>query len=236
MGRIFETRKHVMFARYARMSKAFNRIRKDIEIAVKAAGSDPKANSKLRIAIQNAKSVNMPKDKIEAAIKRAISKDTTGYQEIIYEGYAPHGIGIVVECATDNPTRTVANVRHHFRKHEGSLGTTGSIAFMFERKGLFKIPKNSVTDLDNLELELIDFGLDEFSYDDEFIYIYTPFQEYGTMQKALEEKNIEIKATELQFIPTNYKEVTEEQRKDINALVEALEEDDDVQSVYNNMQ
>jgi len=236
MGRIFETRKHVMFARYARMSKAFNRIRKDIEIAVKAAGSDPKANSKLRIAIQNAKSVNMPKDKVEAAIKRALSKDTTGYQEIIYEGYAPHGIGVVVECATDNPTRTVANVRHHFRKHEGSLGTTGSISFMFERKGLFKVPKNSVTDLDNLELELIDFGLDEFSYDDEFIYIYAPFQEYGTMQKALEEKNIEIKATELQYIPTNYKEITEEQRKEVNTLIEALEEDDDVQSVYNNMQ
>ena len=236
MGRIFETRKHVMFARYARMSKAFNRIRKDIEIAVKAGGSDSKANSKLRIAIQNAKSFNMPKDKVEAAIKRATSKDTTGYQEIIYEGYAPHGIGVVVECATDNPTRTVANVRHHFRKHEGSLGTTGSISFMFERKGLFKVPKNSVTDLDNLELELIDFGLDEFSYDDEFIYIYTPFQEYGTMQKALEEKNIEIKATELQYIPTNYKDVTEEQRKEVNALIEALEEDDDVQSVYNNMQ
>ena len=236
MGRIFETRKHVMFARYARMSKAFNRIRKDIEIAVKAGGSDPKANSKLRIAIQNAKSFNMPKDKIEAAIKRASSKDTSGYQEIIYEGYAPHGIGVVVECATDNPTRTVANVRHHFRKHEGSLGTTGSISFMFERKGLFKVPKNSVIDLDNLELELIDFGLDEFSYDDEFIYIYTPFQEYGTMQKALEEKNIEIKATELQYIPTNYKDVTEEQRKEVNALIEALEEDDDVQSVYNNMQ
>ncbi|MCX6173898.1 MAG: YebC/PmpR family DNA-binding transcriptional regulator [Ignavibacteriales bacterium] len=236
MGRIFETRKHVMFARYARMSKAFNRIRKDIEIAVKAGGSDTKVNFKLRIAIQNAKSVNMPKDKVEAAIKRAISKDTTGYQEIIYEGYAPHGIGVVVECATDNPTRTVANVRHHFRKHEGSLGTTGSISFMFERKGLFKVLKNSVTDLENLELELIDFGLDEFSYDDEFIYIYTPFQEYGTMQKALEEKNIEIKATELQYLPTNYKEVTEEQRKEVNALIEALEEDDDVQSVYNNMQ
>ncbi len=236
MGRIFETRKHVMFARYARMSKAFNRIRKDIEIAVKAGGTDPKVNSKLRIAIQNAKSFNMPKDKVESAIKRASSKDTTGYQEIIYEGYAPHGIGVVVECATDNPTRTVANVRHHFRKHEGSLGTTGSISFMFERKGLFKIPKKSVTDLDNLELELIDFGLDEFSYDDEFIYIYTPFQEYGTMQRALEEKNIEIKATELQYLPSNYKEVTEEQRKEINALIEALEEDDDVQSVYNNMQ
>src|SRR5512133_1963675 len=134
MGRIFETRKHVMFARYARMSKAFNRVRKEIEIAVKAGGPDHKANSKLRIAMQNAKSVNMPKDKVEAAIKRASSKDTSGYVEIIYEGYGPHGIAVVVECATDNATRTVANVRHSFKKYGGSLGTTGSIAFMFERK------------------------------------------------------------------------------------------------------
>lgn len=236
MGRIFETRKHVMFARYARMSKAFNRVRKEIEIAVKAGGPDQKSNSKLRIAIQNAKSVNMPKDKVEAAIKRASSKDTSGYQEIIYEGYGPHGIGVVVECATDNPTRTVANVRHIFKKHEGSLGTTGSIAFMFERKGLFKAVKSPGTDLDNLELELIDSGLDDFSNDDEFIYIYAPFQEYGSMQKALEERNIEIKATELQYLPVNYKELSEEQKKEVQELIEALEEDDDVQSVYHNMQ
>ena len=236
MGRIFETRKHVMFARYARMSKAFNRVRKEIEIAVKAGGPDQKSNSKLRIAIQNAKSVNMPKDKVEAAIKRASSKDTSGYQEIIYEGYGPHGIGVVVECATDNPTRTVANVRHIFKKHEGSLGTTGSIAFMFERKGLFKAVKSAGTDLDNLELELIDSGLDDFSNDDEFIYIYAPFQEYGSMQKALEERNIEIKATELQYLPVNYKELNEEQKKEVQELIEALEEDDDVQSVYHNMQ
>lgn len=236
MGRIFETRKHVMFARYTRISKAFNRVRKEIEIAVKAGGADQKSNSKLRIAVQNAKSVNMPKDKVEAAIKRASSKDTSGYQEIIYEGYGPHGIAVVVECATDNPTRTVANVRHHFRKHEGALGTAGSIAFMFERKGLFKTPKSSVADLENLELELIDFGLDDFSYDDEFIYIYVPFQEYGTMQKALEERNVEIKATELQYIPINYKELSVEQKKEVNELIEALEEDDDVQSVYHNMQ
>lgn len=236
MGRIFETRKHVMFARYARMSKAFNRVRKEIEIAVKAGGPDPKSNSKLRIAVQNAKSVNMPKDKVEVAIKRASSKDTSGYQEIMYEGYGPHGIAVVVECATDNPTRTVANVRHHFKKHEGNLGTTGSIAFMFERKGLFKVPKSSVTDLENLELELIDFGLDDFSYDDNDIYIYTPFQEYGTMQKALEEKNIEIKATEIQYIPVNYKELTEEQQKEVKEMIDTLEEDDDVQSVYHNMQ
>ncbi|MHB8930920.1 MAG: YebC/PmpR family DNA-binding transcriptional regulator [Melioribacteraceae bacterium] len=236
MGRIFETRKHVMFARYARMSKAFNRVRKEIEIAVKAGGPDQKSNSKLRIAIQNAKSVNMPKDKVEAAIKRASSKDTSGYVEIIYEGYAPHGIGVIVECATDNPTRTVANVRHIFKKHEGSLGTTGSIAFMFERKGLFKAVKSAGTDLDNLELELIDSGLDDFSNDDEFIYIYAPFQEYGSMQKALEERNIEIKATELQYLPVNYKELSEEQKKEVQELIEALEEDDDVQSVYHNMQ
>ncbi len=236
MGRIFETRKHVMFARYARMSKAFNRVRKEIEIAVKAGGIDPKSNSKLRIAVQNAKSVNMPKDKVEAAIKRASSKDTTGYQEIVYEGYAPHGVAIIVECATDNPTRSVANVRHHFRKHEGSLGNAGSIAFMFEKKALFKASKANVADLENLELELIDFGLDDFTADDEFVYIYTPFQDFGSMQKALEDRNMDIAATEFQFIPNNYKEVTEEQRKEVNELIEALEDDDDVQSVYNNMQ
>ncbi len=236
MGRIFETRKHKMFARYAKMSKAFNRVRKDIEIAVKSGGPDPKSNSKLRIAIQNAKSVNMPKDRVEAAIKRASSKDTTGYQEIIYEGYGPHGVAILVETATDNPTRTVANVRHHFRKHEGSLGNAGSIAFMFEKKGLIKINKNAVNDIENFELELIDYGLDELSYDDEFIYIYTSFQDFGTMQKALEEKNIEITATEIQYIPNTYKELTEEQQKEVNELLEALEDDDDVQAVHHNMQ
>ena len=236
MGRIFETRKHVMFARYARMSKAFNRVRKEIEIAVKAGGADPKGNSKLRLAIQNAKSVNMPKDKVEAAIKRASSKDTTGYQEIVYEGYAPHGVAFMVECATDNPTRTVANVRHLFRKHEGSLGNAGSIAFMFEKKALFKASKANVTDLDNLELELIDFGLDDFTSDDEFVYIYTSFQDFGNMQKALEDRNMDIAATEFQYIPGNYKEVTEEQKTEVNTLIEALEEDDDVQSVYHNMQ
>ena len=236
MGRIFETRKHKMFARFARMSKAFNRIRKDIEIAVKAGGPDPKANSKLRIAIQNAKSVNMPKDKVDAAIKRASSKDTTGYQEITYEGYAPHGIGVLVECATDNPTRTVANVRHLFRKYEGSLQSAGSISFMFERKGLFKISKEKIDDLDSFELELIDCGLYDFSYDDQFIYIYCSFQEYGSMQKYLEEKDIEILSTELQNIPTNTKELSGDQLKEVNDLIEALEDDDDVQSVYTTLQ
>ena len=210
MGRIFETRKHKMFARFAKMSKAFNRIRKDIEIAVKAGGSDPNSNSKLRMAMQNAKSVNMPKDKVEAAIKRASSKDTTGYTEIFYEGYGPYGIPVLVECATDNPTRTVANVRHYFRKHEGTLGSSGSIMFMFDRKGLFKISKQKVEDVESLELELIDAGLDELSYDDDNIYIYVPFTEFGNMQKALEDKGLEISATEFQFIPNNLKELNEE--------------------------
>ena len=236
MGRIFETRKHVMFARYARMSKAFNRVRKEIEIAVKAGGSDPKSNSKLRIAVQNAKSVNMPKDKIETAIKRASSKDTTGYQEIMYEGYTPHGVAVLVECATDNTTRSVANVRHHFSKHGCSLGVSGSIGFMFDRKALFKIPKEKVTDLENFELEMIDFGLDELSHDNDSIYIYVPFTEFGTMQKALEEREFEINATEFQFIPNNYKELNQEQQNDVKELIEVLEEDDDVQSVYHNMQ
>jgi YebC/PmpR family DNA-binding regulatory protein len=236
MGRIFETRKHTMFARYARMSKAFNRIRKEIEIAVKAGGPDPKSNSKLRNAMLNAKSVNMPKDKVEVAIKRASSKDTAGYQEIFYEGYAPHGIAVLVECATDNPTRTVANVRHLFRKFEGSMGNAGSIAFMFERKGLFKVSRSMIADIESFELELIDFGLDDLSYDDEFIYIYTPFQEFGTMQKALEEREIEIIGTELQFIPGNYKELSEAEKKEVMDLIEAIEEDDDIQSVYHNMQ
>ena len=235
MGRIFEKRKYVMFARFKKMSKAFNRIGKDIEIAVKAAGPDPKANSHLRIAIQNAKSVNMPKDRIDAAIKRASNKDTSGYFEIIYEGYAPHGIAVVVECATDNQTRTVSNVRHHFKEYGGSLATTGSIAFMFERKGLFKIPVEKIKDIDEFELEMIDHGLDELTGDEQYLYLYTSFHNFGAMQKALEEKGIEPSSTELQYVPTTTKELNDEQKKEVNELIEAMEEDDDVQNVYHNM-
>lgn len=235
MGRIFETRKHKMFARFARMSKAFNRVRKDIEIAVKAGGADPKSNSKLRIAVQNAKSVNMPKDRIEAAIKRASSKDTTGYQELVYEGMGPHGVAVIVECATDNPNRTVANLRHYFSKHGGSLGNTGSVAFMFEHKALIKIPKNLISDVDEFELDMIDHGLEELNAEEDFVYIYTEFSNYGAMQKALESKNIEPVGTEFQHIATNTKELNEEAQKDFNALLEVLEEDDDVQSVFNNL-
>jgi len=234
MGRIFETRKHKMFARFAKMSQAFNRVRKEIEIAVKAGGIDPKGNSRLRIALQNAKSVNMPKDRIEAAIKRASSKDTSDYHEVNYEGYAPHGVALLVQTATDNPNRTVANVRHLFRKYEGTLGNAGSIAFMFDRKALIKIEASQIKDVESFELELIDFGLDELIAEDDFVYVYTSFEDFGSMQKALDDKGIEINSSEFQFIPNNYKELNEEQFKEVNELIDALEDDEDVQSVYHN--
>jgi len=224
-----------MFARFAKMSQAFNRVRKEIEIAVKAGGPDPKGNARLRIALQNAKSVNMPKDRVEAAIKRASSKDTTGYSEIVYEGYGPHAVAIMVECATDNPTRTVANVRHLFRKFEGNLGSNGSISFMFEHKALIKINRAAVSDIDEFELDLIDFGLNELLYDDESIYIYTMFEDFGSMQKALEEKNLEVVSSEFQWVPNNFKELSPEQSEDVTKLIDALEDDEDVQGVYHNV-
>ncbi|MCK6605115.1 MAG: YebC/PmpR family DNA-binding transcriptional regulator [Ignavibacteriaceae bacterium] len=236
MGRIFEKRKHKMFARFAKMSMAFNRVRREIEIAVKASGPDPQTNSRLRMAMQNAKAVNMPKDRVDAAIKRASEKDTSGYQEIVYEGIGPHGISVMVLSATDNPNRTVANIRHHFKKGGGSLGNSGSVAFNFEHKGLFKISKAAAGDPEELELELIDAGLDEMDGDDEFLYIYCPFESYGIMQKTIEDKGIEVLTAELQYIPTNYKELTEEQQTEVNELIDLLEEDEDVQSVYHNMQ
>jgi YebC/PmpR family DNA-binding regulatory protein len=224
-----------MFARFARMSKAFNRIARDINVAVKLGGPDPKANSRLRIAIQNAKSVNMPKDRVEAAIKRASQKDTTGYEEIIYEGYAPHGIAVVVECTTDNPTRTVANIRHFFSKGGGSLGSAGSLMFMFERKGLIRINASKISNLDEFELELIDHGLDDLVQHDQELLIYTSFQEYGKMLKYFEEKGIEVVSSELQYLPSTTKELYEEQTKEVKELLDKIEEDDDVQSVFHNM-
>jgi YebC/PmpR family DNA-binding regulatory protein len=235
MGRIYETRKYVMFARFARMSKAFNRIGRDISVAVKLGGPDPKANSRLRIAMQNAKSVNMPKDRVEAAIKRASQKDTTGYEEIIYEGYAPHGIAVVVECATDNPTRTVANIRHFFSKGGGSLGSSGSLMFMFERKGLIRISASKISDIDEFELELIDHGLDDLVHHEQELLIYTSFQDYGKMLKYFDEKGIEVISSELQYLPTTTKELSEDQAKEVKELLDKIEEDDDVQSVFHNM-
>jgi YebC/PmpR family DNA-binding regulatory protein len=224
-----------MFARFARMSKAFNRIGRDINIAVKAGGSDPKCNPHLRMALQNAKSVNMPKDRVDAAIKRATEKDTTGYQEIVYEGYAPHGVAIMIECATDNPTRTVANIRHHFTKNNGTLGNSGSISFLFERKGFVRVPLSKIGDVDEFELNAIDHGLEDLEPDGEELHIYTSFHDYGKMQKFLEEKGIEVISAELQYIPTTTKELTEDQAKEVQEFLDKLEEDDDVQAVFHNM-
>ena len=235
MGRIFEKRKYKMFARFARMSKAFNRIGRDIQIAVKAGGPDPKSNVRLRIAIQNGKSVNMPKDRVDSAIKRASNKDTSGYQEIVYEGFAPHGIAVMVECATDNPTRTVANVRHLFSHHGGTLGATGSIAFMFERKGLFRLATDKVGNVDDFELEAIDHGLDEMVPIENEVHVYTSFHDYGKFQKFLEEKGLEVISSELQYLPTTTKEVTQAESAEIQTLLDAVEEDDDVQSVFHSM-
>lgn len=234
MGRIFEKRKHKMFARYAKMAKQFTRIGKEIAIAVKQGGPDPAGNPRLRMAIQNSKSVNMPKDRVEAAIKRAVSKDTANYDEVVYEGYGPHGIAVVVECATDNPTRTVANIRMYFTRANGSLGKTGSLDFLFERKGIFKLAKGDLN-VEELELDLIDFGAEEVFEDEGEIFVYTSFVNYGAMQKALEEKKLEVLSTELQRIPVNTVQLTEEQMAELEAMIEKIEDDDDVQGVYHNM-
>ena len=235
MGRIFEVRKSTMFARWDKMAKQFTRIGKEIDIAVKQGGPDPDNNSALRRCIINAKAVNMPKDRVEAAIKRAMGKDKTDYHEEIYEGYAPHGIAILVETATDNPTRTVANVRMHFNKNNGSLGTSGSVAFMFNHMGEFKI-KNENIDAEELELELIDFGLEEIGEDEEGnIIIRTAYNEFGNMSKALEDKKLEVITAELTRIPQNTVELSEDHANDVLKLVDHLEQDDDVQKVYHNL-
>src|SRR3954466_2001152 len=235
MGRIFEVRKATMFARWDKMAKQFTRIGKEIAIAVKSGGPDPSTNSALRRCIANAKGVNMPKDRVEAAIKRALGKDMTNYEEMVYEGYAPHGVAVLVETATDNPTRTVANVRMHFRKGEESLGNSGSVAFLFNRLGEFKI-KNEGQNLEDLELDLIDFGLEEIGEDNEGnIIIRTPYEEFGTMAKALEDKGITPISAELMRVPTTSTHLDEEQAKDVLELVDKLEQDEDVQKVYYNL-
>ncbi|GAB3535458.1 YebC/PmpR family DNA-binding transcriptional regulator [Pontibacter brevis] len=235
MGRAFEFRKARKFKRWDKMSKAFTRLGKEIVMAVKESGPNPETNSRLRTAINNAKGVNMPKDRIEAAIKRASSKEEKDYEEVVYEGYAPHGIAVVVECATDNLNRTVANVRMHFSKGGGSLGKTGSLDFMFDRKGIFKINAEGVN-LEELELELIDFGAEEIYEHEGEIIIETPFTEFGNMQKGLEEKGLEVISADVQRIPTTRTELTEEQEEEVMNLIERLEEDDDIQAVYHNMQ
>jgi len=235
MGRIFEKRKHKMFARYAKMAKGFTKMGREISIAVKAGGTDPSYNSRLRIAIQNAKAINMPKDKIENAIQRASSKADGNFEEIVYEGYGPYGAAIVAECATDNPTRTVGNIRMYFARANGSLGKTGSLDFIFERNAVFRISAGEIN-RDELELELIEHGAEEIEEEDNQLIIYTKFSDFGSMQKALEEKKINIVSAEKQRIPNSYAELNESQEKEVRALIEQLEEDDDVQAVFHNMQ
>jgi YebC/PmpR family DNA-binding regulatory protein len=239
MGRIFETRKHTMFARWDRMAKAFTRVGKEIVIAVKAAGPDPAGNPQLRRVIQNARSVNMPKDKIEAAIKRAAGKDVADYQEIVYEGYAPHGIAILIEAATDNPTRTVANVRHVLSKGGGNFGNTGSVSFLFKRMGVFRLDPAGI-DQESLELELIDEGLEELGESngekgEPQLVIRCAFADFGRLQKALEDRGIKPISAESEYIPGTAIELDEERAKDVLKLVDSLEQDDDVQRVFHNL-
>lgn len=235
MGRIFEKRKHKMFARYDRMAKSFTRIGKEIAIAVKAGGPDPAYNPRLRQAVANAKGVNMPKDRVEAAIKRAVSKDSANFEEVVYEGYGPYGVPILVETATDNPTRTVANIRMYFNRAGGALGNSGSLSFIFERKGVFRIPEAQIADPESLELELIDSGLEQMERENDEIILYCAFSDFGNLQKALEDRGITPTKAGLERIPNSYAEITEEQVDEILELVERIEEDDDVQAVYHNL-
>ena len=234
MGRAFEFRKARKMKRWSAMSKAFTRIGKDIVIAVKEGGPDPDSNSKLRAVIQNAKSVNMPKDNIDRAIKRASDKSLGNYKEILFEGYAPYGIAILVETATDNNTRTVANIRSYFNKCNGNLGTSGSVIFMFDHTCNFRIEKQNI-DIENLEFDLIDFGVEEVFEDEDGILIYGPFDSFGEIQKALESKEIQIISSGFDRIPNNLKNVNEEERSEIEKLLEKIENDDDVQNVFHNM-
>ena len=235
MGRAFEYRKARKLKRWGNMSRTFTRIGKEITIAAKAGGPDPDTNPRLRVLMQNAKAANMPKDTVERAIKKATDKDSSDYKEINYEGYGPFGIAIFVEAATDNNTRTVANVRSYFTKHGGSLGTQGSLTFLFDHKSVFKIkPKDGVS-LEDLELELIDYGVDEIENDEEEIVLYGAFEEFANIQKYLESNGFEIISAEFERIPHELKEVTAEQRVTLDKLLEKLEEDEDVQNVFHNM-
>lgn len=235
MGRAFEFRKARKFKRWSAMAKTFTRIGKDIVMAVKEGGPSPETNSRLRAIIQNAKAANMPKDNIERAIKKASDKDTANFKEVLFEGYAPHGIAVLIETATDNNNRTVANIRSYFNKYNGSFGTQGSVEFMFDHTCNFRIPNNG-QDMEELELELIDFGVEEVFADDDGIIIYAPFSSFGAIQKELENKGAEILSSGFERIPTVTKAISEEQVIDVEKLLEKLEEDDDVQNVYHTME
>lgn len=235
MGRAFEFRKARKMKRWSAMAKAFTRIGKDIVMAVKEGGPDPDTNAKLRAVIQNAKSVNMPKDNIERAIKRASDKSQGDYKIVLFEGYAPHGIAVLVETATDNNNRTVANVRSYFSKCDGSLSTSGSVEFMFDHTCNFTISAEGL-DVEELELEMIDFGAEEVFEDEDGIHIYAPFESFGAIQKELEERNIEILSSGFEYIPQVTKKLKKDEAEDVEKLLEKLEEDDDIQHVYHTME
>lgn len=239
MGRIFETRKATMFARWDKMAKAFTRIAKDLTIAVKAAGTNPESNPQLRRVLQNARSFNMPKDKVEAAIRRASGQGGEDYEEFLYEGYAPHGVAVLVETATDNPTRTVANVRSYFTKKGGNLGSTGSVSFLFKRMGVFRLKPEGI-EQDALELDLIDFGLEEMGEGtndkgEPILIIRCAFGDFGTLSQALEARGITPISSELEYIPTTTVELDEERAQEVLSLVDKIEQDDDVQRVFHNL-
>ena len=236
MGRAFEYRKDRKMKRWGNMSRVFTKIGKDITIATKEGGSDPDTNPRLRVLIQQAKKENMPKDNVERAIKKAADRDASDYKQVVYEGYGPYGVAIVVETATDNTTRTVANVRSYFNKYGGSLGTTGSLEFLFDHKCVFKIAEKEGVSLEDLELELIDLGVDEVEADEGEIYLYGEFKSYSDIQSYLESNGFEIHSAEFERIPTDTKVLDEEQKAQIEKLLEKFEEDDDVQNVFHNME
>ena len=234
MGRAFEFRKARKMKRWSAMAKTFTRIGKDIVMAVKDGGASIETNSKLRAVIQNAKAANMPKDNIERAIKRASDKSTGNFKEILFEGYGPYGIAVIVETASDNNNRTVANIRSYFNKYGGNLGTAGSVEFMFDRVCNFKI--KTEINLEELELDFIDFGVDEVIQDDDGdVILYSSFENYGSIQKEIESRSIEIVSSEFERIPKKMKELSEEKKEEVNILIEKIEEDDDVQTVFHNM-
>jgi len=236
MGRAFEFRKERKFKRWGNMSRVFTRLGKEITMAAKSGGPDPDNNPRLRALISSARSENMPKDNVERAIKRAVEKDHNDYKEVVYEGYGPYGIAFLIETATDNTTRTVANVRSYFNKFNGSLGTQGSVEFMFERKCVFRVKSTSPVDVEELELELIDFGAEEVFMEEEEVVIYGSFESFGTIQKYIEEKGYELVSGAFERIPnTELKELNEEQKTEIEKLIERFENDDDVQNVYHTM-
>ncbi len=240
MGRIFEVRKHAMFARWNRMAKQFARVAKDINMTVKAGGPDPATNPTLRRVMQNARVINMPKDKVEAAIKRAMGRDATNYHQVLYEGYAPHGVALLIDTATDNPTRTVAHVRNVISKHGGNLGSSGSVSFQFHRMGVFRLDPAGI-DQDGLELEMIDHGLEEMGEStgekgEAQLVLRCAYESFGQLQEALEKKRIVPLSAELEYVCTTPVELPEAQANEVLELIDRLEQEEDVQRVFHTLQ